>query len=98
MNNLLSELQNGSFKNPQLEQLVLKLQTQLKISKGKKVYGYLQPNVKQTVNLIVAELSQNPVLKRCMRNGVNLNSKNTKPIQAPCRSFLRLKKTRCSSR
>lgn len=64
MNNLLSELQNGSFKNPQLEQLVLKLQTQLKISKGKKVYGYLQPNVKQTVNLIVAELSQNPVLKK----------------------------------
>lgn len=64
MNNLLSELQNGSFKNPQLEQLVLKLQTQLKISKGKKVYGYLQPNVKQTVNLIVVELSQNPVLKK----------------------------------
>lgn len=28
------------------------------------MYGYLQPNVKQTVNLIVAELSQNPVLKK----------------------------------
>ncbi len=64
MKNLLSELQNGNFENPHLEQLILKLQTQLENHKGKKVYGYLQPNVKQTVNLIVAELSQNPVLKK----------------------------------
>lgn len=64
MKNMLSELQNNNYFNPQLEQLILKLQTQLKNSKGKKVYGYLQPNVKQTVNLIVAELAQNTVLKK----------------------------------
>ena len=64
MKNLLSELQNGSFENPQLEQLVLKLQTQLKNSKGKKVYGYLQPNAKKTVDQIVAGLAKNPVLKK----------------------------------
>ena len=61
---LLSELQNGNFENPQLEQLVLKLQSQLKNSKGKKVYGYLQPNVKKTIDQIVAELAKNPVLKK----------------------------------
>lgn len=49
MKNLLSELQNNSQIDPQPEQLVLKLQPQLKNSKGKKVYGYLQPNVKKTV-------------------------------------------------
>lgn len=64
MKNLLSELQNDSFENSQLEQLVLKLQTQLANSKGKKVYGYLQPNVKKTVDQIVSLLAQNPVLKK----------------------------------
>ena len=64
MKNLLSELQSGSFENPQLEQLILKLQSQLCNSKGKKVYGYLQPNVKKTVDQIVAQLAENPVLKK----------------------------------
>ncbi len=64
MKNLLSELQNSSVENPQLEQLVMKLQSQLRNSKGKKVYGYLQPNVKKTVDRIVAELAKNPVLKK----------------------------------
>jgi len=64
MKNLLSELNNSNEPNPQLEQLVLKLQTQLRNSKGKKVYGYLQPNVKKTVDQIVAELAKNRVLKK----------------------------------
>ncbi len=64
MKNMLSELQNNNQFDLQLEQLVLKLQTQLKNSKGKKVYGYLQPNVKKTVDQIVAELAKNPVLKK----------------------------------
>lgn len=64
MKNLLSELQNNNQFNPQLEQLVLKLQTQLRNSKGKKVYGYLLPNVKKTVDQIVSLLAQNPVLKK----------------------------------
>ena len=64
MTDLLSELQNNIAFDPQLEQLILKLQLQLKNSKGKKVYGYLQPNVKKTVNDIVAVLAQNPVMKK----------------------------------
>ena len=62
--NLLSELKNSNEFDPQLEQLVLKLQSQLRNSKGKKVYGYLQPNVKKTVDQIVVELAKNPVLKK----------------------------------
>lgn len=64
MKDMLSELQNNNEFDPQLEQLILKLQSQLKNSKGKKVYGYLQPNVKKTVDQIVAELVNNPVLKK----------------------------------
>ncbi len=64
MKNLLSELQNNNQFDPQLEQLILKLQSQLRNSKGKKVYGYLQPNVKKTVDQIVVELAKNPVLKK----------------------------------
>ncbi len=64
MKNMLSELQNNNQVDPQLEQLVLKLHFQLQNSKGKKVYGYLQPNIKKTVDRIVAELAKNPVLKK----------------------------------
>ena len=64
MRNLLLELNNSHEPDPQLEQFVLKLQSQLRNSKGKKVYGYLQPNVKKTVDQIVAELAKNPVLKK----------------------------------
>ena len=64
MKKLLSELQNSNVENQHLEALVLKLHSQLRDSKGKKVYGYLQPNVKKTVDEIVAELAKNPVLKK----------------------------------
>ena len=64
MTDLLSELKNNNQFDPLLEQLVLKLHSQLKNSKGKKVYGYLQPNAKKTVDQIVAELAKNPLLKK----------------------------------
>lgn len=64
MKNLMSELQKNNQSDPQLEQLILKLKSQLRNSKGKKVYGYLQPNVKKTVDQIVSELAKNPVLKK----------------------------------
>ncbi len=64
MKNMLSELQSDSHENPHLEQLILKLQSQFCNSKGKKIYGYLQPNVKKTIDQIVAELAKNPVLKK----------------------------------
>ncbi|MDE7398086.1 MAG: relaxase MobL [Oscillospiraceae bacterium] len=64
MRKLLSELKKSENFNPILDELILNLRRQLKNSKGKKVYGYLQPNVKKTVDQIVAELAKNPVLKK----------------------------------
>ncbi len=87
MKNLLSELQNGSFENPQLEELILKLQTQLKNSKGKKVYGYLQPNVKQTVNLIVVQLAQNPMLKKMYEEWCSLEQQKHETYTSAMQKF-----------
>ena len=69
--NLVSELQNSSCFRPQPELLIPKLYYQIRKSKGKKVYGYLQPNVKKTVDEIVAELAKNPVLKKMYEEWCN---------------------------
>ena len=50
--------QQGGFDNPQLENFILKLHSQLQNVKGKKVYGYLPPDVKETVNNIFSELAK----------------------------------------
>lgn len=48
-----------------LEQLLLQLAVSLRRTKGKKVYGYLPPRVKQQVNRIVDELAMNPIVAEC---------------------------------
>ena len=50
--------QNGYTLTPQLEFLFFNLAKQLKTVKGKKVYGYLPKDVKDTVDKIVAELAK----------------------------------------
>ncbi len=64
MNSLVKDLQNIDEVNPTLQDLIIKLSAQLQRAKGKKVYGYLQPEVKKTVDQIVAELTQTPALKK----------------------------------
>lgn len=54
MKSLVSELGNGNYSDPQLENLIRQLFVQLKNSKGKKQYGYLKPEVKKTVDDIVS--------------------------------------------
>lgn len=56
--NLLKEIAEGGFENAELEKLIKTLKTQLKNCKGKKVYGYLPPNVKETVDKVFKELSK----------------------------------------
>lgn len=87
MNGLLSELQNGSFENPQLEQIILKLRSQLLSSKGKKVYGYLQPNVKKTVNRIVSELAKNPVLQKMYTEWCSLEQQKYETYTSAVQTF-----------
>ena len=87
MMDLLSELQNNNEFDPQLEQLILKLQSQLKNSKGKKVYGYLQPNVKKTVDLIVAQLAKNPVLKNMYEEWCSLEQQKYETYTSAVQKF-----------
>ena len=55
---IISKIRQGDFDNPQLEKLVQKLYAQLQNVKGKKVYGYLPPDVKETVNSIFSEIAK----------------------------------------
>ena len=64
MDSLLKQLQNAPSSDSRLEMLIRKLSVQLQNSKGKKVYGYMQPEVKKTVDEIVAELAKNPILQK----------------------------------
>ena len=52
------KIHQGGFDNSQLENLILKLNYQLQNVRGKKVYGYLPPDVKKTVNNIFSELAK----------------------------------------
>lgn len=64
MKSLVSELRDGNYSDPQLENLILKLYSQLKNSKGKNQYGYLKPEVKKAVDEIVSRLAENPAVKK----------------------------------
>lgn len=64
MKSLMGELQSGNYSDPVLENLILKLYTQLKNFKGKKQYGYLKPEVKKTVDEIVSCLAENAAIKK----------------------------------
>ena len=55
--------QNNNF-DVELMNLVAKLRTQLAESKGKKVYGYLKPDVKKTVDEIFVSLADNDSVKK----------------------------------
>lgn len=87
MKKLLLELQNSNLDNPRLEQLILKLQLQLRNSKGKMVYGYLQPNVKKTIDQIVAELAKNPVLKKMYNEWCALEQKKYETYTSAVQKF-----------
>lgn len=94
MKNMLSELQNNNQSDPQLEQLVLKLQFQLRNSKGKKVYGYLQPNAKKTVDQIVAQLIKNPVLKKMYNEWCKLEQQKYETYMGAVQKFPPLEKNK----
>lgn len=55
---IVRKIQQGGFDDQQLENLIQKLYIQLQNVRGKKVYGYLPSNVKETVNNIFLELAK----------------------------------------
>lgn len=56
--NLLKEIADGGYENAELEKLIRTLYSQLENCKGRKVYGYLPPEVKESVNAIFKEISK----------------------------------------
>ena len=61
---IVRKIQQGDFYDPKLKNLVLKLNSQLQNVRGKKVYGYLPPEVKETVNKIFSELEKDENIRQ----------------------------------
>lgn len=55
---LLKKIRENNFHNAELESLIFTLKKQLDSTNGKKVYGYLKPEVKTTVDEVFKILSQ----------------------------------------
>ena len=60
MEELVSNLKQGTLQNEKLEHLIEELSRRLRTTKGKKVYGYLPPQTKRIVDEIVDELARDP--------------------------------------
>ena len=71
---IVRKVQQGGFENPQLENLICKLYSQLQNVKGKKVYGYLPPDVKETVNSIFSELAKDNNIRQLYEKWCSLES------------------------
>lgn len=71
---IVRKVQQGGFENPQLENLIRELYSQLQNVKGKKVYGYLPPDVKETVNSIFSELAKDNNIRQLYEKWCSLES------------------------
>ena len=71
---VVRKIQQSDFENPQLENLIRKLYSQLQNVKGKKVYGYLPPDVKETVNSIFSELAKDNNIRQLYEKWCSLES------------------------
>ena len=71
---VVRKIQQGDFENPQLENFIRKLYSQLQNVKGKKVYGYLPQEVKETVNSIFSELANDDNIRQLYEKWCSLES------------------------
>lgn len=55
---IVTQINSGEYSNPKVNQLLLKLADKLSKTGGKKVYGYLKPDVKAIVDSVIDELSK----------------------------------------
>lgn len=73
---LISEMKNGMVQNNKIEEKLIKFAERLQFTKGKRQYGYLQPQLKGMVDDIVDELSKDERISKAynlwyeMRNEV----------------------------
>ena len=71
---VVRKIQQSDFENLQLENLIRKLYSQLQNVKGKKVYGYLPQEVKETVNSIFSELANDDNIRQLYEKWCSLES------------------------
>ena len=57
ISDIVAQINAGEYQNPRIEELLIRLAGRLSRTTGKKVYGYLKPDVKAIVDQIVAELA-----------------------------------------
>lgn len=58
LEDILMQIENGSYSNPIIEQKLIDLSLRLANNQAKKVYGYLQKDVKRLIDSIVDELAK----------------------------------------
>lgn len=61
---IVNRIASNDHTDPQLEELIRKLYIQLQNVKGKKVYGYLPKEIKETVNKIFSELAKDENIRQ----------------------------------
>lgn len=64
---LISEMKNGMVLNNEIEEKLLKLAERLQFTKGKRQYGYLQPQLKGMVDEIVDELAKDERVEKAYK-------------------------------
>lgn len=60
MSEITRQIENCNFTNENLEKMIMSLHTQLQYVSGKKVYGYLPKEIKETVDKIFSEMAKTP--------------------------------------
>ncbi len=71
---LVSEIRDGLCACPQIAPMMLELSMELGAVKGKKSYGYLKKNLKDTVDRIVDELGSVPAVHECYMKWLDLQA------------------------
>ena len=61
---IVSEINAENTANPQIQMLLIQLAERLSRTTGKKVYGYLKPEVKSMVDMILTELSKDERIQK----------------------------------
>ncbi len=64
LHEIADQINQGSFRDPELEQMLVRLSDRLANTKGKKQYGYLKPAGKQLVDDIVSKLANEPRIQQ----------------------------------
>ena len=82
---IVRKIQQGGFDNSQLENFIYKLHSQLQKVKGKNVYGYLPPEVKETVNNIFLKLAKDENIQQLYEKWCDLE-------RLKCKTYTQKKK------